>query len=86
MEEVVEEGDWVQSMEITQIGWLEGLVGRKWLERHEVEASGLRVAILHILLQAFGCTYTLVAHLVTLRPSLKQSNSPRPFASVLHFM
>ena len=50
MEEVVEEGDWVQSMEITQIGWLEGLVGRKWLERHEVEASGLRVAILHILL------------------------------------
>jgi hypothetical protein len=36
--------------------------------------------------QASGYTYTLVAHLVTLRPSLRQSNSPRPFASVLHFM
>lgn len=33
-----------------------------------------------------GYTYTLAAHLVTLRPSLKQSNSPLPFASVLHFM
>lgn len=50
MEEVVEEGDWVQSMEITQIGWLEGLVGRKRMERPEVEASGLRHAILHLLL------------------------------------
>lgn len=31
-------------------------------------------------------THTLAAHLVTLRPSFIQSNSPRPFASVLHIM
>lgn len=31
-------------------------------------------------------THTLAAHLVTLRPSLMHSNSPRPYASVLHFM
>ena len=62
MEEVVEEGDWVQSMEITQIGWLEGLVGRKRMERHEVEASGLRHAILHLfllLLWRFGVVFIM---------------------------
>jgi len=29
-------------------------------------------------------TYTLLAHLVTFLPSFMQSNSPRPYASVLH--
>jgi hypothetical protein len=31
-------------------------------------------------------TYTLAAHLVTLRPSFKQSSSPFPLASALHIM
>jgi hypothetical protein len=31
-------------------------------------------------------TYTLEAHLVTLRPSFKQSSSPFPLASALHIM
>ena len=31
-------------------------------------------------------SYTLAAHLVTLRPSFKHSVSPLPYASVLHFM
>lgn len=31
-------------------------------------------------------TYTLAAQRVTFRPSFKQSNSPRPLASSLHFM
>jgi hypothetical protein len=31
-------------------------------------------------------SYTLAAHLVTLRPSFMQSNSPRPLLSVLHIM
>ena len=47
MEEVVEEDECV---EITEVEWFEGLVGRKWMERPEVEASGLRHAILHLLL------------------------------------
>ena len=33
-----------------------------------------------------GWTYTLAAHLVTLRPSFMHSVSPRPLASVLHIM
>jgi hypothetical protein len=32
------------------------------------------------------CTHTLAAHLVTLRPSFKQSTSPLPALSVLHCM
>ena len=31
-------------------------------------------------------SYTLAAHLVTLRPSFMHSSSPRPLASVLHIM
>ena len=44
-----------------------------------------RELLIHLLYAVAG-TYTLAAHLVTLRPSFMQSNSPRPLASVLHIM
>ncbi len=38
------------------------------------------------LIEGVDSTYTLAAHRVTFRPSLRHSNSPLPFASALHFM
>jgi hypothetical protein len=39
-----------------------------------------------LLMRARNMTYTLAAHRVTFLPSLRHSNSPLPFASVLHFI
>jgi hypothetical protein len=64
VEEVVEEDEWVESSEVES--GVEELVEREWMERLEVEASGLRHAILRLfllLLWRFG-TVVVVAVVV----------------------
>ena len=61
VEEVVKEDEWMGSSEVES--GMEELVGREWVERHEMEADGLRHAILHflpLLLWRFGVVVVVV--------------------------